>query len=116
MREIAAEWADYIFDGLDRSVSARRDGTVPTDRVVDVHFGRFMADPLGTVRTVYESFGLDFTPDIEKRMRTFLAENPQNKHGGHRYTFAATGLDEGKLRERARVYQEYFDVPSEPLQ
>jgi hypothetical protein len=31
------------------------------------------------------------------------------------YTFAETGLDAGELRERARRYQEYFDVPSEPL-
>ena len=34
--------------------------------------------------------------------------------GTHRYTFAATGLDAGALRERARRYQTFFDVPSEP--
>jgi hypothetical protein len=45
----------------------------------------------------------------------FLASHPQDKHGGHRYTFEATGLDEGEWRERARRYQEYFDVHSEKL-
>jgi hypothetical protein len=48
-------------------------------------------------------------------MRRFLDEHPQDKFGKHRYSFADTGLDEGELRERARRYQEYFGVPSEPL-
>ena len=48
-------------------------------------------------------------------MRDHLAANPQDRHGGHRYTFAATELSEGDLRERARRYQEYFGVPSEKL-
>ncbi|MBL7621880.1 MULTISPECIES: sulfotransferase [unclassified Frankia] len=116
IRAIAAEWADYILEGLDRSVIARQDGTVPSDRIVDVHFGQFIADPFVTIRTVYEKLGFEFTPDIEGRMRAFLADNQQGKHGGHRYAFAETGLDEGELRERARRYQEYFDVPSEGLQ
>ena len=36
-------------------------------------------------------------------MRAFLADNPTEKHGGHHYTFADTGLDEGEWRERARA-------------
>ncbi len=111
----AAEFADYILEGLDRSVTAREDGTVAPDRVVDVQFAAFMADPFATIRTVYERLGLELDDDAEQRMRAFLAANPQDKYGGHRYTFAETELDEGALRERARRYQEYFDVPSEPL-
>jgi hypothetical protein len=33
----------------------------------------------------------------------------------HTYTWANTGLDEGEMRERAKRYQEYFNVPSEAL-
>ena len=86
---------------------------VNNDRVVDVQFRAFVADPLSTVRTVYQRFGLELSPAVEARMQAFLAANPQEKHGGHRYAFADTGLDAGELRERARRYQEYFDVPSE---
>ena len=88
---------------------------MPADRVVDVQFRAFMADPFATIRTIYERLGLELEPAAEKRMRAFLADNPQDKHGRHTYTFAETGLDEGALRERARRYQEYFDVPSESL-
>jgi hypothetical protein len=111
----AAEFADYILDGLDRSVTAREDGTVPADRVVDVQFGEFMADPFTTIRSVYERLGLELDDGAEQHMRAFLAENPQNKFGAHKYAFADTELDAAELRERARRYQEYFDVPSEPL-
>jgi Sulfotransferase family len=115
VEQIAAEWADYILEGLDRSVTARQNGTVPAEQVMDVTFREFLADPLGTVRSVYDRFGMELTPETEGRMRAFHDQNPQDKHGGHRYTFAATGLDEGELRERARRYQDYFNVPSEAL-
>jgi hypothetical protein len=113
--DIAAEWVDYIVAAMDRSVDAREDGTVPKDQVVDVHFRDFMADPFGTIRGIYESFGLDLSDDAEQRMRTFLAQNPSEKHGGHHYTFADTELDESQVRARTKRYQDYFDVPSEKL-
>jgi Sulfotransferase family len=113
--DAASDFADNILDGLDRSVTAREDGTVPADRVVDVQFRAFMADPFATIRAIYERLGLELEADAEQRMRAFLAANPQDKHGKHTYSFRETGLDEGARRERARRYQEYFDVPSEQL-
>jgi hypothetical protein len=115
LSDIAAEWAEYILDGLDRSVRAREDGTVDPKRVVDVQFAEFMADPFATIGVVYERLGLELTRDAEARMRAFLAAHPREQHGGHTYTFADTGLPVGELRARAAAYQEYFDVPSESL-
>ena len=111
----AAEFADYIIEGLDRSLAARLDGTVPADQVVDTQFAAFMADPFATIGAIYDRLGLELTAEAESAMRTFLADHAQDEHGGHRYTFAATGLDEAELRARTRAYQEHFEVPSEPL-
>jgi hypothetical protein len=113
--DIAAEFADYLAKGLDRSVAAREDGTVPADRVVDVQFREFVADPFTTIRKIYDRLGLELSDESEARMRAFLAENTTEKHGGHQYTFTDTQLDIGEWRERTRKYQEYFDVPSEDL-
>jgi hypothetical protein len=113
--EIAAEFAGYLVEGLDRSVAAREDGTVPKDRVVDVQFRAFMADPFATIREIYEHLGLELSADSEQRMRAFLADNTTEKHGGHHYTFTETELDLGQWRERTRRYQDYFDVPTEDL-
>jgi hypothetical protein len=113
--DIAAEFADYLLTGLDRSVAAREDGTVPAGRVVDVQFRAFMADPFATIREIYERLGLELSSESEQRMRAFLADNTTEKHGGHHYTWTDTELDLGEWRERARRYQEYFDVPTENL-
>ena len=111
----AAEFADYVLEGLDRSVTARTDGIVAADRVVDVQFGDFMTDPFATIGEIYDKLGLQLTGTAEARMRAFLATHGQDSYGTHAYTFAATGLDEDELRERARRYQDYFAVRTEPL-
>jgi hypothetical protein len=115
MADVAADWSGPVLDSLDRSVTARENGTIPPDRVVDVHYGAFMADPFGTIRTIYDRLGAELTPDAEARMRTFLAENRADKHGAHEYSFADTGLDAASVRDQARRYVEYFDVQTEPV-
>jgi hypothetical protein len=112
---VAAEWVDDIVLGLDRAVDARTDGTVPAGQAVDVLFRDFVSDPIDVVRTIYERLGIELTEMAERAMRTFLAANPQEKHGGHKYSFADTGLDAGLLRERTRAYQDFFDIPEEAL-
>lgn len=111
--DIAHEWAEQVRAGLEASVLARERGLVPGDQVIDVQFREFMADPLATIRKIYERFGLDRSPDAEKRMRAFLAANPDDKHGKHAYRFVDTGLDLDVERERVAHYQRFFDVPSE---
>ncbi len=112
----AGQYADDILLGLERSVEARRDGTVPAEQVVDVQFHQFMDDPFATIGAVYDALGLTFTAEAESNMRTFLATHPgDGGGGGSRYTFAETGLDADDLRQRGREYQEYFGVPSEPV-
>lgn len=113
--QAAAEFAEYVVDGLDRSVDARLDGTVPKDRVVDVQFRDFMADPFTTIRTIYERLGLELTDDAEARMRRFLAEHPHGVDGVHRYTWADTELDANEWRARCAKYQQHFGVDSERL-
>jgi hypothetical protein len=113
--EIAAEWGEYIVEGLDRSVTAREDGTVAPDRVIDVQFDDFMADPFATIGSVYTSLGLELTPATEQRMRDFLATHGRDEHGTHTYSWADTGLDEGEWRARCQRYQDHFGVKSERL-
>ena len=113
MRGVAADWADAVVDALDRSVTAREDGTVPADRVLDVPYDAFMADPFATIRTIYAHLDAELDPQTDARIRIFLAENRADAHGTHRYSFADTGLNEGGLREKVRRYTDYFDVQPE---
>jgi Sulfotransferase family len=113
--EVAAEWSEAILDALDRSVTAREDGTVLDARVVDVQYVAFMDDPFREIRRIYDHLGVELTSPVEARMRTFLDEHRADAHGTHKYTWVDTGLDEGAVRERAQRYVEHFDVPVEPL-
>ncbi len=109
---IGAEWTVLLAAGLERSMVAR--AHVPFD-VFDVQFADFIRDEVGMVRRIYERFGLALSTEAETRMRRFLAENPKDKHGAHRYTLAAAGLDPAVERWRYAAYQERFGVPSEPV-
>jgi hypothetical protein len=114
MPEVAADYVDDIFLGLDRGMEARDRHTFPPGQVVDVQFADFMADPFSTIRQVYAAFDRELTGEAEQKMRTFLADNPGDG-GGDRYRFADTGLDAGELRQRSQRYQECFGVASEPV-
>ena len=114
--EAARSYADDIFLGLDRGMDARDRGVFPAGQVIDVHFSAFVADPLATIRTLYEALDRPLDETTEARMRRFLAEHPgDGGGGGSRYRFSDTGLDAGPLRERAETYQQRYDVATEPL-
>jgi hypothetical protein len=110
---LVREWSGYVSLALERSVTARENGTVKADQVVDVQFDDLLADTFGTIRKIYDQFGLEYTAEAESRMRRFLAENPSDKHGKHTYRFVDTGLDVDEERRKVQRYQEFFGVRSE---
>jgi len=116
VRTLAAQYGDDIMVGLDRSLAARRDRLFGPGQVVDVRYQDFRTDLIATVGRIYDEIGLELTAETESRMRAFLAAHPGDQAGSlKRYSFADTGLDEVALRERARPYQEFYDVESEPI-
>ena len=81
-----------------------------------MQFTDFLADPFATIGALYDQLGLELSAETEARMRAFLEAHPgDGGGGGTRYRCADTGLDADALRERARAYQEHFDVPCEPV-
>jgi hypothetical protein len=82
-------------------------------RFVDVLFGDFLADPIGVVRQIYTASGDELSPDAEAAMKAWIADNRQEKHGGHSYVAEDFGLDTDDLRRRVAFYQERFGVPTD---
>ena len=114
--EIAADYADDIFLGLDRGIDFRDRGVIPKERIVDVQFSRFVADPIAAVRDIYGALDRRLDEPTEQAMRGFLEANPgDGGGGGTRYRFADTQLDPAALRDRAAAYQVRFGVESEPV-
>lgn len=114
--EVAHDYAEDIFVGLDRGMAARRAAVIPDDRFIDVQFQDFVADPMAVARAIYAALGRELDTDTEQRMRRFLDENPgDGGGGGSRYHFADTGLDADALRERSTNYQSFYGVEPEPI-
>ncbi|WP_370400761.1 sulfotransferase family protein [Sulfitobacter sp. JB4-11] len=75
-------------------------------QIIDAVYRDIFADPIGTVRRIYDKFDLEVTPEFEARMQAYLAENQQGKYGRHRYSNAEYAIDTDALKAR---YKAYFD-------
>jgi hypothetical protein len=110
--EIGADWATRLAEGLELASQAReRHGG--GRRFLDVRFQDLVGREIEQVRRIYAHFEMALSPEAEQRMRRFLAENPRDKHGTHRYSLDFAGLDEARLRSRFADYQRRFEVASE---
>jgi Sulfotransferase family len=112
--DCAAQSYEEITVGLERGMALRDSGVVPEGRMIDVQFADFMNDPWTTIKDIYAKLGRELQPDVEQKMRDFLAAHPGDGGRG-RYTWSDTGLDAGEVRDRVRAYQERYAVPTEEL-
>lgn len=101
-----------LWGGLmDTAIDMRR--ALPAERFYDLHFREVVEDPVGAVRRAYAHFGSELSEEAERRMRAWHAENPQGKHGGHRYTAEQFGLGEEAMAERFARYRAHYGVERE---
>jgi len=104
--EVTRVWAD----GLARGLTALDRGVVPAGRVFHVRYTEIAADPVGTVRRIYQHYDLPFSAAFEARLRDFLQEFPRGRFGRHDYSLPEFGLDAEEERARYRGYCERFGL------
>lgn len=100
---------EYLARSLERGLAAR--DASPPERFFDVDYRALVADPLGVIERLYDSFGLPWSGATRTAMQGFLAANPQHKHGAHEYRLEQFGLQAELVRERLRFYLDRFAVP-----
>jgi hypothetical protein len=91
--------------GNARNLAAREECA---EAIYDVHYQALVADPVGTVRSVYDRFDLEWPGGHEKRLEAYVRENPKDKHGQHRYRAEDFGLTDSKIAARLQTYAEAF--------
>lgn len=92
---------------LQRSLDARKSAGVG-ERILDIAYRDTVLDPVGVVRRINEHFGRSFSDEHARRINAYMAQNPQGKHGEHRYSAEEYGLDEATLRAMVPEYRERF--------
>lgn len=107
--EIGRHWLAQIERAVRLAAAARR-GPLAGRPVLDVRYRDLVRDPLGVLGTVCDFLGVPLTAAAERRMRAYLAENSQRKHGEHRYTAAEFGLSTADLDSRFTEYRDTYHV------
>jgi hypothetical protein len=98
---------------LDGAIQARQDRTVPDDQIIDSHFTDLMADPVHSLRGIYERLDLGWPADHESVVQKYLADKPKDKHGAHAYSLEDVGLDPVSVRRSFAGYVSHYGIREE---
>ena len=92
--------ADNVMDVLGNrmGIGARVLASADPRRFRDLHYEELVENPIAAVRGVYEYFGYEYGDIFENNMREWLAGNPKDKHGRHRYSLADYGLTREEVK------------------
>ena len=78
----------------------------------DVYYDRLVADPIGTVRDIYDHYGLAWSEEFAERLNYYLQHNPRGKHGTHLYAPEDFGQTGDAIAERFAPYIYRFELTS----
>lgn len=106
-KAIARSVLDHFGAALERGVASRKDPAVEA-RFVDVAYRDVVADPIGSVRRIYEQFGLPWSSAYEDRLRAHVGAQRSSGHGKHAYDPAEFGVAELALAEQFPEYRSRF--------
>jgi hypothetical protein len=84
-----------------------------SDRLVHVDYYQLVDDPAAAMPAVFDAIELEWTPEVDERVRTWREENPKGKRGTHQYDLRDYGLEREAVAEAFAAYTERFDIPSE---
>jgi hypothetical protein len=110
-REVGATLGDRAVRAVTRAIAVRE--RAAPDSFLDVAYADTLADPLKEIRRIYDFLGLSLAPETEASMQRWLAANPQDKRGVHRYRLEDFGLDRAELDRRFEPYRSRFGVSRE---
>jgi hypothetical protein len=112
--EVARDWSARWAAALARALRMR-DASAAHGRFLDLRYDEIVRDPIAAVRAIYAHADLELRPEAEQRMRVFMAANPQDRHGPHRYTLEQYGLDRDQEASRYAGYCARFGIEREPV-
>jgi hypothetical protein len=98
-REVLSRLSDYV-EAIDH---ARR--SIPEKDIYDVRYPDLVADPIGTIRAIYDRFGLEVNDAHRRRMAAWLSSSG-GRPGQHRYSIDQFGISAALVRAQFSRYIE----------
>jgi hypothetical protein len=97
-----------LADGVERMMRVRP--LLPAGRILDVTYPRLLAQPMDVLSEIAQFADIPLTRNDEQRMSTYLANNPQNKHGVHHYSLEQFKLTPDDIERHFGEYCMAFGV------
>jgi hypothetical protein len=102
--EQANVWSLYFSRFLDSLKKLDKN-----DQIIHVKFDDFVKDQFGVIKGIYDQYGWNMTKEAEKRISTFIRENPKDKNGVHQYYLEDFGINEDYVNKRFEKYIEFLN-------
>ncbi|MEV6427814.1 sulfotransferase [Nocardia sp. NPDC051463] len=101
---VGATQLDLWARGADRFLADRKHHDAA--QFCDVYYDDFVADPIGTVGSIYQHFGLSLSAEAESAMAALHSESTSGAaRPAHRYTLADFGLTADQVDARFADYR-----------
>ncbi|HAM50708.1 MAG TPA: hypothetical protein DCP92_08470 [Nitrospiraceae bacterium] len=113
-RRLGANEARILTDKLNKIIEFRNSHAHMEDRFIDVRYLNLANDPIGTMRVIYDRFGLTLSPLAEVRMEACIKDECV-KRSADKYFLGDFGLDPQHEDPQFAAYRERFRVEREPL-
>jgi len=112
--QIGRDMLALVRHHVDRLVAFDTKQAQPgSSRLVHVDYYRLVDAPETVMPEVFAAVDLEWTPEVDDRVRAWRDENPKGKRGTHEYQLDDYGLDRETVAEAFADYTERFDIPSE---
>jgi hypothetical protein len=108
---IAREQLEVWAAGADAAIEVRRRHDPLC--FYDLHFRDFTADPVGSVRRIYEHFGRHLSEESERRLSAWEAAHRHGGHGRHEHSLAGAAISRAATLDRFAHYMDYFGIEPE---
>jgi hypothetical protein len=76
------------------------------DKVISVSYKELTAQPLNMLKSIYGKMEYDWTDQMDKSVKQYIKENPQNRRGKHKYI---NDLQKAEIPKNIAAYAEYFN-------
>ncbi|MBX2866031.1 MAG: sulfotransferase [Leptolyngbyaceae cyanobacterium MAG.088] len=92
---------------IDRALNIRREH--PSLKIIDVHYGRFIKDPVNAVRAIYHQLDYDFPSKLEENLSQYIYKSKKSGRGQkNKYSLQQFGLEESEVRDSFQNYYQFL--------
>ena len=112
-RASALGMMEAMASGVEDMIRRRRAAPELNQVFVDVNYVDLERDPIKQVERIYAGLDMELTDTTCSQMKAYIAANRKEKFGVHQYRIEDSGLRAEEVRDRFKVYLDYFDIPHE---